>query len=221
MKFASKKKLSKFLEMTNQALDPEDFDFTPYGQQDPEPPSAEVPGERAGVPFVSSHQHIEDQYMFPQIQNTPPACSHRSDQLHVHGNAANCFVIENNPRSIAKQLVFELPEPQVLNLSLHPTIPHPVFFSETETHSVLEGGGGGGGGVCTHSVLEGGGEDSARAQMLAAAINAAARDDPGERLASTSSMLASNIVTSEQSFDNFNATYMATTSSFLPNFDLI
>ena len=205
MKFASKKKLSKFLEMTNQALDPEDFDFTPYGQQDPEPPSAEVPGERAGVPFVSSHQHIEDQYMFPQIQNTPPACSHRSDQLHVHGNAANCFVIENNPRSIAKQLVFELPEPQVLNLSLHPTIPHPVFFSETETHSVLEGGG----------------EDSARAQMLAAAINAAARDDPGERLASTSSMLASNIVTSEQSFDNFNATYMATTSSFLPNFDLI
>ena len=200
MKFASKKKLSKFLEMTNQALDPEDFDFTPYGQQDPEPPSAEVPG---GVPFVSSH--IEDQYMFPQIQNTPPACSHRSDQLHVHGNAANCFVIENNPRSIAKQLVFELPEPQVLNLSLHPTIPHPVFFSETETHSVLEGGG----------------EDSARAQMLAAAINAAARDDPGERLASTSSMLASNIVTSEQSFDNFNATYMATTSSFLPNFDLI
>ena len=205
MKFASKKKLSKFLEMTNQALDPEDFDFTPYGQQDPEPPSAEVPGERAGVPFVSSHQHIEDQYMFPQIQNTSPACSHRSDQLHVHGNAANCFVIENNPRSIAKQLVFELPEPQVLNLSLHPTIPHPVFFSETETHSVLEGGG----------------EDSARAQMLAAAINAAARDDPGERLASTSSMLASNIVTSEQSFDNFNATYMATTSSFLPNFDLI
>ena len=203
MKFASKKKLSKFLEMTNQALDPEDFDFTPYGQQDPE--EAEVPGERAGVPFVSSHQHIEDQYMFPQIQNTPPACSHRSDQLHVHGNAANCFVIENNPRSIAKQLVFELPEPQVLNLSLHPTIPHPVFFSETETHSVLEGGG----------------EDSARAQMLAAAINAAARDDPGERLASTSSMLASNIVTSEQSFDNFNATYMATTSSFLPNFDLI
>ena len=201
MKFASKKKLSKFLEMTNQALDPEDFDFTPYGQQDPE--EAEVPGERAGVPFVSSH--IEDQYMFPQIQNTPPACSHRSDQLHVHGNAANCFVIENNPRSIAKQLVFELPEPQVLNLSLHPTIPHPVFFSETETHSVLEGGG----------------EDSARAQMLAAAINAAARDDPGERLASTSSMLASNIVTSEQSFDNFNATYMATTSSFLPNFDLI
>ena len=205
MKFASKKKLSKFLEMTNQALDPEDFDFTPYGQQDPEPPSAEVPGERAGVPLVSTHQHIEDQYMFPQIQNTPPACSHRSDQLHVHGNAANCFVIENNPRSIAKQLVFELPEPQVLNLSLHPTIPHPVFFSETETHSVLEGGG----------------EDSARAQMLAAAINAAARDDPGERLASTSSMLASNIVTSEQSFDNFNATYMATTSSFLPNFDLI
>ena len=203
MKFASKKKLSKFLEMTNQALDPEDFDFTPYGQQDPE--EAEVPGERAGVPFVSSHQHIEDQYMFPQIQNTPPACSHRSDQLHVHGNAANCFAIENNPRSIAKQLVFELPEPQVLNLSLHPTIPHPVFFSETETHSVLEGGG----------------EDSARAQMLAAAINAAARDDPGERLASTSSMLASNIVTSEQSFDNFNATYMATTSSFLPNFDLI
>ena len=203
MKFASKKKLSKFLEMTNQALDPEDFDFTPYGQQDPE--EAEVPGERAGVPLVSTHQHIEDQYMFPQIQNTPPACSHRSDQLHVHGNAANCFVIENNPRSIAKQLVFELPEPQVLNLSLHPTIPHPVFFSETETHSVLEGGG----------------EDSARAQMLAAAINAAARDDPGERLASTSSMLASNIVTSEQSFDNFNATYMATTSSFLPNFDLI
>ena len=203
MKFASKKKLSKFLEMTNQALDPEDFDFTPYGQQDPE--EAEVPGERAGVPLVSTHQHIEDQYMFPQIQNTPPACSHRSDQLHDHGNAANCFVIENNPRSIAKQLVFELPEPQVLNLSLHPTIPHPVFFSETETHSVLEGGG----------------EDSARAQMLAAAINAAARDDPGERLASTSSMLASNIVTSEQSFDNFNATYMATTSSFLPNFDLI
>ena len=205
MKFASKKKLSKFLEMTNQALDPEDFDFTPYGQQEAEPPSAEVPDGRAGVPFVSSHQDIEDQYMFPQIQNTPPACSHRSDQLHVHGNAANCFVIENNPRSIAKQLVFELPEPQVLNLSLHPTIPHPVFFSETETHSVLEGGG----------------EDSARAQMLAAAINAAARDDPGERLASTSSMLASNIVTSEQSFDNFNATYMATTSSFLPNFDLI
>ena len=205
MKFASKKKLSKFLEMTNQALDPEDFDFTPYGQQDPEPPSAEVPGERAGVPLVSTHQYIEDQYMFPQIQNTSPACSHRSDQLHDHGNAANCFVIENNPRSIAKQLVFELPEPQVLNLSLHPTIPHPVFFSETETHSVLEGGG----------------EDSARAQMLAAAINAAARDDPGERLASTSSMLASNIVTSEQSFDNFNATYMATTSSFLPNFDLI
>ena len=205
MKFASKKKLSKFLEMTNQALDPEDFDFTPYGQQEADPPSAEVPGERAGVPLVSTHQHIEDQYMFPQIQNTPPACSHRSDQLHVHGNAANCFVIENNPRSIAKQLVFELPEPQVLNLSLHPTIPHPVFFSETETHSVLEGGG----------------EDSARAQMLAAAINAAARDDPGERLASTSSMLASNIVTSEQSFDNFNATYMATTSSFLPNFDLI
>ena len=114
-------------------------------------------------------------------------------------------MIENNPRSIAKQLVFELPEPQVLNLSLHPTIPHPVFFSETETHSVLEGGG----------------EDSAGAQRLAAAINAAARDDPGERLASTSSMLASNIVTSEQSFDNFNATYMATTSSFLPNFDLI
>merc|ERR1719151_488758 len=100
-------------------------------------------------------------------------------------------MLENNPNSI----ILQLPQPQVLNFSLNQTITQPLSICED------------------HQLERGGGErETARAKMLATAINAATRD--GERLASTSSLLASStMVTSEQqqTFDGFNATYKATT----------
>ena len=208
MKFASKKKLSKFLEMTNQSLDPEDFDFTPYGQQDPEP-LYKLPDHGTSANF-GRRDRKEDQYVFPRIQNTAPACAHGSDLLVHRGTQDHAnlqpvdpvIMIENNPHSI----ILEIPQPQVLNLSLNQTMPQPLLICDSENHQNREGN-----------------RDKARAKKLATAINAATRDDLGERLASTSSLLTSStIVTSEQqeqTFDTF--TYKATTSSYLPNFDLI
>ena len=205
MKFASKKKLSKFLVMTNQSLDPEDFDFTPYGQQqqDREQPQ-KLPDQG-----TSAHFETEYQYVVPRMENTEPACTH----LHTHGGAHNnahlqpvepVIMLENNPNSI----ILQLPQPQVLNFSLNQTITQPL--SICEDHQLERGAGGE--------------RETARAKMLATAINAATRD--GERLASTSSLLASStMVTSEQqqqqTFDGFNATYKATTSSYLPNFHIM
>ena len=214
MKFASKKKLSKFLEMTNQPLDPEDFDFTPYGQQDREP-LPELADQGTSPHFGTSHQN-GDQFVFPRVHNTALHCpqSHRQD-LDIHGCAQNnanlqladpVIMIENNPHS----MVLEIAQPQVLNLSLNQTIPQPLLMSNSENHE------------------EDRGVD--RAKMLATAINAATRDSEpaGERMASTSSLLASPstcIATSEQQqtfTDAFNATYSkATTSCYLPNFELI
>ena len=213
MKFASKKKLSKFLEMTNQSLDPEDFDFTPYGQQQEREPLPELADQGTSAHFGTTHQH-GDEYVFPRIHNTASQCpqSHRLD-LDIHGGRQNnanlqradpVIMIENNPHSI----LLEVAQPQVLNLSLNQTLPQPLLMSDNEKQEEDRGG------------VE-------RAKMLATAINAATRDsDPaaGERLASTSSLLTSSAMSEQrQSFtESFSATYnKATTSCYLPNFDLI
>ena len=200
MKFASKKKLAKFLEMTNQSLDPEDFDFTPYGQQqDPE----QLLNQDPSAHFGTSRSQNEDEYAFPRIQNTEsPVCAH----LQVHGGTQSnahlqlvdpVIMIENNPNSI----IHELAQPQVLNLSLNQTM-FPQPFREVYPFHQLERGER---------------ERQARAKMLATKINAATRDD--ERLASTSSMMTSSTMSEQQ--QTFNCTYKATTSSYMPNFHII
>ena len=199
MKFASKKKLAKFLEMTNQSLDPENFDFTPYGQQqDPE----QLPNQETSAHFGSSRN--EDQYAFPRIQNTEsPVCTH----LHVHGGTQSnahlqlvdpVIMIENNPNSI----IHELAQPQVLNLSLNQTtFPQPL----REVHPVH------------HHLERVEREKQARAKMLATKINAATRDDE-----STSSMMTSSTMsTMSEQQQTFNCTYKATTSNCLSNFHII
>ena len=181
MKFASKKKLSKFFEMTGSGLDPEDFDFTPYGQQQDPEQLPKMSDQRTSAHFGT---RSEDQYVFPRIENTAPSCTH----LHMHEGTHNnahlqpvdpVIMIESNPNSI----ILELPQPQVLNLSLTQTMAQPL--SVCEAHPV-------------HQLERGGGErETERAKRLATAINAATRDS--ERLASTSSLLASStMVTLEQ-----------------------
>ena len=223
MKFASKKRLVQFLETTNQPFDPDDFDFTPYGRQEPEPRPDKHLDYKTQSHVESSHQE-EDQYIFPRIQVAAPESSHESnfrlDEGPQNTTSLQTMIPVHAFESSSHPVLLELPQSQVLNLSVNETTAGalaqpPVYFPESHLDS------------------------RARARELAATINAAIREEGGDGLAqgllnhvggegqpSTSGILVSSFAHStppdhHQTFDSFGATYRATTSSHIPSFDFI
>ena len=224
MKFASKKRLVQFLETTNQPFDPDDFDFTPYGRQESEPRPDKHLDYKTQSHVESSHQE-EDQYIFPRIQVSAPEGSHepnfRLDEGPQNTTSLQTMIPVHAFESSSHPVLLELPQSQVLNLSVNETTAGalaqpPVYFPESHLDS------------------------RARARELAATINAAIREEGGDGLAqgllnhvggeegqpSTSGILVSSFAPytppdHHQTFDSFGATYRATTSSQMPSFDFI
>ena len=223
MKFASKKRLVQFLETTNQPFDPDDFDFTPYGRQESEPRPGKHLNYKTQSHVESSHQE-EDQYIFPRIQVAAPESSHESnfrlDEVPQDTTSLQTMIPVHAFESSSHPVLLELPQSQVLNLSVNETTAGaaaqpPVYFPESHLDS------------------------RARARELAATINAAIREEGGDGLAqgllnhvggeegqpSTSGILVSSFAPytpdHHQTFDSFSATYRATTSSHMPSFDFI
>ena len=225
MKFASKKRLVQFLESTNQPFDPDDFDFTPYGRQESEPrPGKQLNYKTPAQSHVESSHQEEDQYIFPRIQVSAPEGSHEPN-FQPHEGPQNTTSLQTMIpvhafESSSHPVLLELPQSQVLNLSVNQTTAGtaaqpPVYFPESHLDS------------------------RARARELAATINAAIREEGGDDLAqgllnhvvggegqpSTSGILVSSFAPytqdHHQTFDSFSATYRATTSSQMPSFDFI
>ena len=226
MKFASKKRLVQFLESTNQPFDPDDFDFTPYGRQESEPrPGKHLNYKRPAQSHVESSHQEEDQYIFPRIQVAAPENTHepnfRLDEGPQNTTSLQTMIPVDAFESSSHPVLLELPQSQVLNLSVNQTTagsaaqPPPVYFPESHLDS------------------------RARARELAATINAAIREEGGDDLVqgllnhvgeegqpSTSGILVSSFAPytpadNHQTFDSFSATYRATTSSQMPSFDFI
>ena len=224
MEFASKKRLVQFLESTNQPFDPDDFDFTPYGRQESEPrPGKHLNYKTPAQSHVESSHQEEDQYIFPRIQVAAPEGSHEPN-FRPHEGSQNTTSLQTMIPvhafgSSSHPVLLELPQSQVLNLSVNqttagPPAQPPVYFPESHLDS------------------------GARARELAATINAAIREEGGDDLAqgllnhvggegqpSTTGILVSSFAPytpdHHQTFDSFSATYRATTSSQMPSFDFI